>query len=444
MTTLRIANGRVLRPDHTLEHAGVLIDQKSGTVREIGEVSGGDTVIDATDGIVMPGLINAHTHVAMTLMRGFAEDQPLEQWLNETVWPVEAALEPADVRAGARLGVAEMIRSGVTTFSDMYFEVPEIAAVVEQAGLRATLGHTAISVGKDSAAAHADMDRSIETARELDGAADGRIQTTVQPHNPATVDTDVLEAHVPTARDAGVPLHYHTNETEAEVRRVTDETGRRPVVYADDLGMLQPGDTLAHCVHVNDREIELLADRGVAAVHNPAANMKIASGIAPVAELRAAGVTVALGTDGPASNNDLDMFDEMCDAAMVAKIATRDAAALPAEAVIEMATVEGARALGINSGRIAPGANADIIIVDTSEPKFDPGHNPVTDLVYTASGSDVRHTICDGRLLMHDRQLLTLDLEQTKRQAAQQAERLFERAGVAETGTAGGSEASSD
>lgn len=434
MSTLRVANGRVLRPDHTLVSADVLVDQETGTIHEVGDVSGGDTIIDAADGIVMPGLVNAHTHVAMTLMRGFAEDEPLEQWLNETVWPVEAALEPADVQAGARLGVAEMIRSGITAFSDMYFEVPEIAAVVDQAGVRATLGHTAISVGKDSAAAHADMEHSLETARELDGAADGRVRTTVQPHNSATVDRDVLEAHVPTAREEGFPLHYHTNETEDEVAGVLEETGRRPIVYADELGMLEPGDTLAHCVHVNDEEIELLAERGVTAIHNPAANMKIASGIAPVARLREAGVPVALGTDGPASNNDLDLFDEMCDAAMVAKIATRDAAALPAEAVLEMATVEGARALDIDSGRIEPGANADLIVVDTSEPKFDPGHNPVTSLVYTANGADVRHTICDGRLLMHDRTLLTIDLERAQADAARQARRLFDRAGIEDPG----------
>lgn len=432
MPTLRITGGRVVRPDHTVERADVLIDQEAGTILEVGDVDGGDDTLDAGGGLVIPGLVNAHTHVAMTLLRGFVEDQPLEQWLEETVWPVEAALEPADVRAGARLGVAEMIRAGITAFSDMYFEVPETAAVVEQAGVRATLGHTAISVGKESAAAHADMERSLAAAREVDGAADGRIRATVQPHNPATVDTDVLETHVPTAREADLPLHYHTNESTREVTDVIEATGRRPIVYADDLGMLQPGDTLAHCVDVDEREIELLADRGVTVVHNPAANMKTASGIAPVAELREAGVPVALGTDGPASNNDLDLFDEMCDAAMVAKLATGDAAALPARAVFEMATVEGARALGIDSGRVEPGANADLAVVDTSEPKFGPGHSPLTSLVYTADGSDVRHTICDGEVLMRDRTLTTIDLDRARHDAERQARRLFDRAGVTE------------
>ena len=438
MTTMRIRNGRVLRPDHTVERADVLIDRADGTIVEVEDVGSDETadhseeiVIDATDGIVMPGLVNAHTHVAMTLLRGFAEDEPLESWLNEVVWPVEAALEPADVRAGARLGVAEMIRSGITSFSDMYFEVSETADIVEKAGVRAMLGHTAIGVGKDPEAAHADMKRSIETAAAIDGRADGRIRTTVQPHSTSTVGQEYLEAHVPTARSEGYPLHYHTNETKGEVETLVESTGKRPIVYADGLDMLRPGDILAHCNHVDETEIELLAERNVTVVHNPAANMKVASGIAPVRRMREAGVRVALGTDGPASNNDLDLFDEMCDAAMIAKIGTGDAAALPAEAVVDMATKNGAAALGIDGGRIEPGAVADVIVVDTSEPKFGPGHDPISDLVYTANGGDVRHTICDGEVLMRNRELLTLDIERAKSAAARHAEDLFERAGVA-------------
>ena len=435
--TLRIQNGRVLRPDHTVERADLLIDQEDGTISEVvdggtdGDVDPNETVVDATDGIVMPGLINAHTHVAMTLLRGFAGDEPLESWLNEVVWPVEAALKPADVRAGARLGIAEMIRSGITAFSDMYFEASETADVVEAAGVRATLGHTAISVGKDPEAAHSDMKRSIETAAAVDGRADGRIGATVQPHSTSTVGREYLESHVPTARSEGYPLHYHTNESKREVEELVESTGKRPIAYADDLDMLRSGDLLAHCIHVDETEVELLAERDVTVVHNPAANMKVASGIAPVTRLREAGVRVALGTDGPASNNDLDLFDEMCDAAMSAKIDTGNAAALPAEAVIDMATKNGAAALGIDGGRIEPGRVADVIVVDTSEPKFGPGHDPVTDLVYTANGNDVRHTICDGEVLMRDRELLTLDVDRAKSEAARRAESLFERAGVA-------------
>ena len=430
MSTLRISGGHVVRPDLTIDEADVLVDQSDGTILEVGDVSGGQTIVDAADSLVIPGLINAHTHVAMTLLRGHAGDKPLDAWLREDVWPVEAELEPADVRAGAALGIAEMIRSGVTAFSDMYFEVDETAAVVEQSGLRAALGHTAITVGKDDEAAHAAMQRSIDVAMSLDGAADGRIQMTVQPHSTTTVGTEYLETYIPKARAGGHPLHYHTNETAADVDRIVDEHGVRPIEYADSLDMLAPGDTLSHCVHVSDVEIDLLADRGVTALHCPAANMKIASGLAPVQRLLDRGVNVALATDGPASNNDLDMFDEMCDAAMIGKIAADDPTAIAAETAFEMATVNGARALGIDSGRIEPGANADLAVVDRSAPKFHPGHDPIDDLVYTANAGDVRHTICDGRLLMHERALLTLEERTITREATDRANALLERAGV--------------
>lgn len=431
VSTLRITNGRVLRPDHTLEHADVLIDQPTGTIEAIGDPGGGTTVLDAGGGIVMPGLVNAHTHVAMTLMRGVVEDRPLEEWLNEAVWPIEAELEPHHVDAGAALGIAEMIMSGITTFSDMYFEIPELASVVDRAGIRAVLGHTAISDANDPDTAAAEMQRSIDVATEFNGAADGRITTTVQPHNPATVSHELLTEYVPEARARDLRLHYHANETADEVDRVVDERGARPLVYADEVGMVSEQDLIAHCVHVDDEEIATLADRGATAVHCPAANMKIASGIAPVVELLEAGVPVALGTDGPASNNDLDMFDEMCDAAMIAKIKTNDAAALPAEEVLRMATEYGADALGLNSGRLTVGSNADLIVVDTSTPKFSPGHSPVTELVYTANGGDVKHTIVDGQVLMAGRELQTLDREAVKTAANEAATDLLTKAGVA-------------
>ena len=430
MTTVRIAGGDVLYPDHSIERGDVLIDRESGEIVAVGNVEGGDITLDASDGILMPGLINAHTHVAMTLFRGFVEDVPLQEWLGDVVWPVEAELTPADVAAGARLGAAEMIRNGITAFQDMYFEVPAIAEVVEAVGLRATVGHTAITVGKDADAAHTDMEASLRVADEFAGAAGGRIDTTVQPHNQTTVGRPYLEAHIPTARERGHPLHYHSNESPEEVDELHEETGLRPIEYADELDMLRPGDTLAHCVHVDDAEIDLLADRGVTVAHCPAAHMKVASGIAPISKMRERGVQVALGTDGPASNNDLDLFDEMCDAALASKVSTKDAAAIPVGDIVDMATKASAEVMGIDAGRVEVGARADLIVVDTSAPKFAPGHDRINDLVYVANGSDVRHTICDGEVLMHDRSLLTVDVEAAKRAATERATALFERAGV--------------
>ncbi|MFB6309042.1 MAG: amidohydrolase [Haloarculaceae archaeon] len=428
MSDLLVSGGRVLRPDLTVERANVLVDQDSGEIRRVGDVTGGDDELDAAGGLVIPGLVNAHTHVAMTLLRGYADDKPLDAWLEEDIWPVEAELTAEDVRVGAELGVVEMIRSGTTAFSDMYFHVPEIADVVEQAGLRAVLGHTAITVGKDEESARADLQQSLDTARDLAGAADGRISTTFQPHSLTTVSEAFLREFVPKARDSDLPAHFHANETTGEVEPLVEEHGKRPLEYADDVGLLSARDFLAHGVHVDGTEIDLLAERGTGVVHCPASNMKLASGMAPVQRLLDAGVTVGLGTDGAASNNDLDLFDEMRDAAMVGKLAAEDASAVPAGTVVEMATANGADLLGIDAGRIEPGAGADLAVVDLEAPHLTPAHDLVSHLTYAARGSDVRHTVCDGRVLMRDREVQTLDERAVRERAEEHAEDLIERA----------------
>ncbi|SNZ14789.1 5-methylthioadenosine/S-adenosylhomocysteine deaminase [Natronoarchaeum philippinense] len=429
MTTLRIAGGQVLRPDMTVERADVLVDQDAGEIVAVGaDIEGGDDLLDADDGLVIPGLINGHTHVAMTLLRGYADDKPLDAWLQEDIWPVEAELTAEDVRVGAELGIVEMIKSGTTAFSDMYFNVSEIADAVEEAGVRAVLGHTAITVGKDEEGAREDMQSSLDVALELDGAADGRVSTTFQPHSLTTVGEEYLREFVPRAREAGLPMHFHANETEGEVDPIVDDHGERPLAYADDIGLLSPENFLAHGVHVDDEEIDLLADSGTAVIHCPASNMKLASGMAPVQRMLDAGVTVGLGTDGAASNNDLDMFDEIRDAAMIGKLAADDASAVAAADAVELATTGGADALGIDSGRIEPGANADLAVLDLSEPHLTPAHDLVSHLAYAASGSDVRHTICDGDVLMRDREVLTLYEPRVRDAAAEHAEALVERA----------------
>ncbi|MFB6301284.1 MAG: amidohydrolase [Haloferacaceae archaeon] len=429
---LVVAGGRVLRPDLTVERADVLVDRARGTVDAVApdltDASGAER-LDADGGLVIPGLVNAHAHVAMTLLRGYADDKPLDPWLREDIWPVEAALEPADVRAGAELGLLEMIRAGTTAFADMYFHVAETAAAVEAAGLRAVLGYGAVAAGKDDEAAREEVETSAAVARDLDGAADGRITTAVMPHSLTTVDRDLLELAADLAREADVPLHYHANETATEVQPYTEE-GVRPLRWARDHGLLEPADFVAHCVHLDDEEIDLLAETGAAAVHCPASNMKLASGAAPVPDLLDAGATVALGTDGPASNNDLDPFDEARDAAMLAKHAAGDAAAVPAEAAVRMATAGGSEALGLDAGRIDSGAAADLAVVDLEAAHLTPRHDLVSHLAYAARGSDVRHTICDGRVLMRDREVLPLDAAAVRERAAERARGLLARADV--------------
>ena len=428
MPTLQVAGGRVLRPDMTVEHGDVLIDQDAGEILAVGEVAPGDTVLDATDGLVMPGLVNAHTHAAMTLFRGYADDKPLETWLREDIWPVEAALTAEDVAVGTRLAALEMIQSGTTAFADMYFFMPTVADVVADAGLRATLGHGVITVGKDAEAAQADVEEGLEFAAEYDGAAEGRIRTMVTPHSLTTVGEDTLAEAVSRARKLDVPVHIHANETTDEVDPIVEEYGARPLEYARDRGLLDAADFIAHGVHLDATEIDLLADTGAGVAHCPAANMKLASGMAPVQRLLDAGVAVGLGTDGPASNNDLDMFDEIRDAAMVGKLAAADAAAVDAPTAVDLATAGSAGVLGLDAGRLEAGAAGDVIVLDFDRARLTPRHDLVSHLAYAAAGSDVRHTVCDGTVLMRDREVLTLDADRILAEAQTQAEDLVARA----------------
>ncbi|WP_049924361.1 amidohydrolase [Halopiger djelfimassiliensis] len=430
MTTLSITGGHVLLPDATVTRADVLIDQDAGSILEIGPslAGDGDETLDASNSLVTPGFVNGHCHVAMTLLRGYADDKPLDAWLREDIWPAEEELTAADVRAGAELGLLEMIKSGTTGFADMYFRVPEIAAAVEEAGLRARLGHGVVTVVKDDAGARSDMQTSLEIAREYDGAADGRISTAFMPHSLTTVDEEYLEEFVPKAREAGVPIHYHANETADEVAPIVEEHDVRPLTYAAERGMLESEDFIAHGVHVDEREIELLAETGTGVIHCPASNMKLASGMAPIQRMLEAGVTVGLGTDGAASNNDLSMLDEARDAAMLGKLAAEDASAVPAEAVVELLTSASADAIGLESGRLEEGAPADLAVIDLEQPHLTPRHDLVSHLAYAAAAADVRHTICDGRVLMRDREVRTLDEGAVRTRALEAAESLVGRA----------------
>ncbi|MEF8789474.1 MAG: amidohydrolase [Haloarculaceae archaeon] len=428
--TLELSGGHVLRPDLSVGRADVLVDTDAGEVLEVGDLDGtGEETLDCAGSLVMPGLVNAHTHAAMTLLRGYADDKPLDAWLREDVWPIEGALTPAAVRAGTELGIVEMLQSGVTAFADMYFHVPEVVDAVERAGLRARVGHGVVTVAKEAETAHDDAAESIEVAREYDGAADGRVRTAFMPHSLTTVGESFLEAYVPQARELGVPVHVHANETRDEVEPIVAEYGERPLAYARDRGLLADGDFLAHGVHLDDAEIDLLAETGTGVVHCPASNMKLASGMAPVQRLLDAGVPVGLGTDGAASNNDLDLFGEMRDAAMLGKLAADDASAVAAPDVVRMATEWGAEVVGLPAGRVEAGGVADFAVVDFEAPHLTPVHDRVSHLVYAARASDVRHTVCDGRVLVRDGEVTTLDESRVCAAAADHAAAAVERAG---------------
>ena len=429
MTTLGVVGGTVVGPTTPPRRADVLIDRDSGEITAIGDgvASDADETLDASDALVMPGLVNTHCHAAMSLLRGFAAEKSLDAWLAEEVGPVEAVFTPDDIQAGTELALVELLRSGVTALGDMYFETERVVEAIERAGIRARVGFAAITTPKDDAAADAEIDETAAVASEFDGAADGRVRTAVMPHALTTVGPERLRQCARHAAEIGVPLHFHANETTGEVEPIRAEHDQDPLAFADELGLLREGSYVAHGVHMTDAEIDLLAERGVGVAHNPAANAKLASGMAPVQRMLDRGVTVGLGTDGPASNDDLDMFGEMRDAAMIGKLQTGDASAVDAETVLEMATANGADLLGFDAGRLEVGRKGDLAVVDLDAPHMTPVHDPVKLLVYAARASDVRHTVCGGEVLLRDREVIPFDAAAVQERAQQRGEAAVER-----------------
>ncbi|CAM3945949.1 amidohydrolase [Cohnella lubricantis] len=371
------------------------------------------------DGLLfMPGLINTHGHAAMSLLRGLADDLKLQEWLENHMWPMEAKFTGDDVYWGTSLAAAEMILSGTTTFVDMYDHMDRVAEVVEQSGMRASLTRGVIGLCPPDVQT-AKLNEAISFARDWHGKADGRIQTMMSPHAPYTCPPDYIERIVAAAHELGLPLHTHMSETAAEVAQNLKDYGVRPVEHLDRLGLFSRPSLVAHAVHLNDEEIAILAERGVAVSHNPVSNLKLASGVARVPELLRAGVAVSLGTDSAASNNNLDLFEEIRLAALLHKGVSGDPTAVPAAEALRMGTVYGAKSIGLDgvTGMLKPGMRADLIALDIRKPHFVPATDYMSHLVYSASGADVAHVWVDGKQLLKNRELLTLDAEKIRFEA---------------------------
>jgi 5-methylthioadenosine/S-adenosylhomocysteine deaminase len=371
-------------------------------------------IIDAHGGIIMPGLVNAHTHAAMTCFRGLADDLPLMTWLNDHIFQAESRLTEEMVHQGALLGCAEMILSGTTCFCDMYLFADAVAQAARAAGLRAVVGEVLFDFPSPNYGAP--QNGLAYTRRMAERwAGDPLIGVAVEPHSPYLCAPELLCQAADLARELQLPLVTHLAETAGEVAQIRSRHGRTPVAHLAHLGILDPRLLACHCVRLTPEDIALLQAADVKIVHNPESNMKLASGIAPVADLLAAGLCVALGTDGCASNNDLDLFLEMDTAAKLHKVATLDPTALPAEQVLKMATIDGARALGLETitGSLEPGKRADLIVIDCRKPHLTPLYHPASHLVYAARGGDVDTVIINGRLVMENRELLSLDLQRT-------------------------------
>lgn len=365
-----------------------------------------ERILDYPNDVVMPGLINTHTHAAMTMLRSYADDLPLMPWLEDKVWPFEAKLTDEDIYWGTSLALCEMIRSGTTVMQDMYASMDHVAEAVLTAGSRAMLTRGLIGSAPNGQRA---LQENIDLWKKYHGAGEDRIRVMFGPHAPYTCPAEFLQQVKREADQCGIGIHIHVAETLDEINIIRKNYGKTPVQWLDEIGLFGGHVVAAHCVHLTQEDIQILARKHVCVAHNPESNMKLNSGTAPIPELKKQGVVVSLGTDGASSNNNLDLFGEMRSAAFQQKLRV-NSSALPAYEVIEMATVSGARTLGWDDiGMLLPGFKADLITIDFDQPHFYPRFSIPAHLVYSAHAGDVRTVMVNGKLLMEERNLLTLD-----------------------------------
>lgn len=436
MASILIKNGSLVTMDASnsvVEGELLLVDGKIAAVGGAGRSA--DVVIDATDCAVIPGFIQTHIHLCQTIFRGSADDLALIDWLKKRVWPMEAAHSAGSIAASARLGVAEMIKGGTTCALTMETvnHTSEVFKVVAESGFRATVGKCMMDKGDEVPFALQEQTaRSIEESLELleawHGGADGRIRYCLAPRFAISCTRELLEQVARLAREHGVMIHTHASENRTECDIVESETGMRNIAYLDSLGLTGSHVALAHCVHLSDDEIETLATSRTNVVHCPSSNLKLGSGIAPIARLLDRDVSVSLGADGAACNNRLDMFTEMRTAALLQK-AMHGPEVLPADRVLRMATIDGAKALGLAGeiGSLEVGKRADVAVVRLDRLHLTPVTEVISALVYAAEATDVDTVVIDGQLVMRDRKLLTLDEADVVARANAEAKELLKR-----------------
>jgi 5-methylthioadenosine/S-adenosylhomocysteine deaminase len=427
---LRIKNVDIVTIDEenrVVEKSNIYIED--GMITHMGDEIVGLEVEDTIDGsnmAALPGLVNAHTHMGMSLLRNYADDLPLHQWLTEKIWPVEANLNGEDIYWGSLLSMAEMIQTGTTTFCDMYFFMEEVGKGAQESGIRAMLTRGIVEDRNDP-------DRKLNESRDLFNryhrTSNDRVRVMIAPHAPYTCSPEFLVKAKNLARELGTGINIHLSETKREVQESYERYGKSPIRHVYDLGVLDVHTLAAHCVHVDQNDIELMVEKGVHPVNNPGSNMKLASGFAPVQAMLEKGLNVSLGTDGASSNNNLSMFKELNLAALINKAVDEDALSVKAEDALRMATINGARGLQWDRevGSLEVGKRADIILVDLDKPHLTPRHNLVSSLAYSTYGSDVDTVIVDGRVLMHNREMKTIDMEKVKYMAQNRAMDLIKR-----------------
>jgi 5-methylthioadenosine/S-adenosylhomocysteine deaminase len=397
-----------------------------GPAEELLELAPTGEVLTATSCIVMPGLVNTHSHLAMTLLRGLADDLPLKEWLENHIWPAEKTHMSRDaVRVGTRLAAAEQLLGGVTTTTDMYFFGDEVCSVLAEAGMRGVVAESLIDFATPRCETPEEM--MIKQRELIEEYQDHPLITpSIAAHSPYTVSAPNLVKEAELADEFGVPYQIHLSETRWEVEKLLDEKGASPVAYLADLGVLSERVVAAHCVHVSPEDIELLAEFEVGVSHNPASNLKLASGVSPVPVMVERGVKLGLGTDGAASNNTLDLMRDMQLTALLHKATSGDPTALPARKMIELATVDGARVLGLDDriGTLTEGRDADLICIDTDRAHATPLFDPYSHLVFAARAADVRHVVIRGKVVVRKGGLETIDLETVLAEARALAEQI--------------------
>jgi 5-methylthioadenosine/S-adenosylhomocysteine deaminase len=406
MADLMIKGGTVLNMEGAILNEGVVVVD-NGLITFVGKDKNekADKIIDATGCAVMPGLINAHTHLSMTLFRGYADGLPYGEWMKK-IQQAETKLSPVDIRAGAYLGALEMIKSGTTAFADMYIYMDEVARVVEETGIRAALGYGMIE------GLNEEPDTKLKSRagfnKEWNGKAGGRITTMYAPHSAISCSKEFLIRVKELAIRDNSRIHIHILETKDELRLMKKNYGMCSVNFLDSIGLLGQGVLAAHCVWLSDGDIDVLRNNNVNVAHCPSSNMALGTGVAPVTKMLEKGINVALGTDSVASGGSLDMWKEMRAALYLHKL--KDQQAMPVSTRLEMATVNGAQALGINAGVLRPGYLADIILVDLKKPQF-ASANLISALLHGASGCDVKTTIVNGEVLMENHEVKVMDEE---------------------------------
>jgi 5-methylthioadenosine/S-adenosylhomocysteine deaminase len=382
-----------------------------------------DQTIGGSQFVAMPGLVNTHGHSAMTLLRGLADDMALEPWLHTKIWPFEKNLTQDDAYWGTMLAIVEMLQSGTTTFGDMYFFYEHGARAMIESGIRACPGGVLLGFLPD---ADARIANAINFVREYSGAGDGRITPLIAPHSLYTCDKPQWAQLIAGALELNVSIHTHASETQQEVADVNETWGASPIKTLQQIGALEAGVLAAHCVHVSDEDLDIMQGSNFRVAHNTTSNLKLASGFAPIPEMLRRKIPVSLATDGAASNNNLDMWEEMRLTALIHKANTSDPTSVTAEEALLMATREGARCLGLEheTGSLAAGKKADILLIDFDKPHLTPRHHVVSHLVYAAGAGDVDTVIVDGKVLLRDGKLLHLDAKEICARAQECATRL--------------------